>query len=120
MKEKTSDSGAFHFEKDGKTYYIRGYNTKTKSVQGNQSWSNAEVASYINNVEDIFKRFPNKFSESKPGNYYYYPTSEKNFEKVARNKKGQIAPTEYLLLFTTKNQWLYLLKRNSKRKMGSK
>ena len=116
MKEKTSDSGAFVNTRESngpKTYYIRGYKNKNSR---SKSWTDEEVESYINNAAWILKTYPDKYSEGKKRTYYYYPTNSASQMYTATRKKGEIAPNEYLLLFTSKNQWLYLLKKDSKGK----
>ncbi|MBR3134399.1 MAG: Ig-like domain-containing protein [Clostridia bacterium] len=43
------------------------------------------------------------------------PYNNGDFRKIIKNKaKGEITPNDYILLFTSKNQWAYLLKRNKK------
>ncbi len=118
MTEKTSDSGLFKLYKrelgGWQNYYIRNYSPTQKKVTKNAGWSSEEVESYINNAEWLLKTYPDKYSESAKCTYYYYPTDNANYPYTATKKKGAIAPNEWLLFFSSKNQWLYLLKKNSK------
>jgi len=114
MKEKTPDSGKYLNYKEKKppvAYYIRGYKNKNSR---SKSWSKAEVESYINNAAWLLKMYPDKFTEGGARKYYYYINGR---ERVINKKKGEIAlKNNAIIFFSSKNQWLYLLKRNSKGK----
>ena len=97
-------------------------------------WTDAEVESYINNAAMLLKKYPNKYEEGKKINvfYYYggtpinsfiqpsvgdsrlytypYGRSQQNIIKP----KGQLDINGYVLFFSTKKQWIYLLKKDSK------
>ncbi len=131
MKEKTSDSTAFVNRKGthaGEVYYIRNYKTKTNVKNWSQKkineqhWSDEEVESYINNMAWIQKTYQDKvdWSEVKQQTFYTHGISY-NTNKPTKHKswvkpKGEITSknAKYLLLFTSKNQCLYLLQRNNK------
>ena len=127
---KTSDSGPYVNTRENgspKTYYIRNYESSkdlevtkwsNKRTEA-QHWSNEEVESYINNAAYLIKTYPNKFDESKEQKFYIrgatsgrtVPSTVKQYVKP----KNEIVVNggKYILLFTTKNQCLYLLKRNN-------
>ena len=45
----------------------------------------------------------------------FCPMYSSNFTETSKTKvKGELSPNNYLVLFTSKNQWMYLLKKNSK------
>ncbi len=127
MTQKTSDSGAFkNYRENGatyRTYYIRYYNPTTKKINTkvngkkvSQHWSDEEVEAYVNNAEWLVKNYPDKFGESKKMTYYHFTEyANKNKYVTVTKPKGELVTKggKYILLFTTKNQCLYLLKKNS-------
>ncbi len=123
MREKTSDSEQFDmYRKDlggWLYYYLRYYDRQTKKVTKNASWTNAEVESYINNAEWLVKKYPSKYYEAKKYTYAYFPTfdNKDTGKKIVTKPYGQLCMNgkhgKYILLFTTKNQWLYLLKKEN-------
>lgn len=118
-KEKTKDSGLFRetTHKPNSNLYIRNYNTSKKKIDPDKSgsWSKEEVESYINNGEWILKNYgkarESKYYEYKAGTYYYFGTPYHAYS--AKKKEGEISPTDWILFFTSKNQWVYILHKNS-------
>ncbi len=117
--EKTKDSGAFRETNHtpNSTLYIRNYSTSKKRIDPDKSgsWSTEEVESYINNGEWILREYgkarESKYYEYKAGTYYYFGSP---YHAYSANKKaGDISPTDWILLFTSKNQWVYILHRQS-------
>ena len=98
------------------------------------NWTDEEVESYINNAAMILKKYPNKYQEGKEINvrYYYGGTPINSFVKPSSGDsrlytypygrsqqnvvkpKGQLDINGYVLFFSTKKQWIYLLKKDSK------
>ncbi len=117
--EKTKDSGAFRETKHtpNSTLYIRNYNPSKGRIDPDKSgsWSKEEVESYINNGEWILKNYgktrASKYYESKAATYYWFGKPY-NYYSAAK-KEGDISPTDWILLFTSKNQWVYILHRES-------
>ncbi len=106
---------------------------KQQYINSNLKITKEEIEAYINNGAKIVKDYPNKFPYEYPKqtlyvweaknldkayNHYNYKKqnpSASEFKRTAMTKeKGQIDMNGYVLVFLSKNQHLYLLKKNSK------
>ena len=103
-------------------------------------YSPEEIESYITNAEMLLQKYPNKFDEAKETtintfrqkekyrNFYfgknsdssYYRNGNHNYpkeyffdHKIIKKKEGRIDANGYLMIFTSKTQHLYLLKKQS-------
>ncbi len=98
--------------------YIRNYNPSKHKIDPDKSgsWSKEEVESYINNGEWILKNYgevrESKYKEAKADDYYYFLDGT---AKCASKKQGDISPSNYLFLFTSRNQWVYLLEKKDEK-----
>ena len=106
-------------------------------------WGKKYVEAYVNNAEKIVKKYPKTFAENQKrdvwcykqkslkfnvdakaktiksytGNHYgnINPSTISDFQEIHMiKKKGELSPNDYILLFTSKNQWAYVLHKNAK------
>ena len=116
----------------GDKVYKEAYGKK-QYINSNLKITKDEIEAYINNGAKIVKEYPNKFPYEYPKqtfyvweaknlnkayNHYNYKKqnpSASEFKRTTMTKeKGQIDINGYVLVFLSKNQHLYLLKKNSK------
>ena len=119
-----------------KTYYTHhpsgGSNSYFVENKGKNKWTYKQVESYINNAAKLAKENPSKYKgtartvkcyfggtpennlthpSASDSRMYTYPLGRKM--RYLKKPKGQIDFNGYIMFFSTKKQWLYLLKKQS-------
>ena len=101
--------------KNDKGQHVR-YVYCTQTVQ----FTRAEIESYVENAAYLINTYPTSFNgQSKEQNLYLYPLRGGTHTRVVMNKKAkEIDANGWIILFTSKNQHLWLLqKQNGKWKV---